>query len=501
MAEIELIGICKSFDGVPVLKDVSASFAAGEIHALMGANGAGKSTLMNILAGVKPADSGSIRLFGEERKIRSVRDAEDCGIVMIHQELNLMPDLTAAQNIFIGREPMRGPVIDDKQMNRDAKVLFEKVSLDADPSIPVRRLSVGKRQLLEIAKALSKKSRVLILDEPTAALSAAETEELFSVMRELRQQGICMIYISHRMDEIFRISDRITVLRDGVYVGTVEAKDTNKDELVQMMVGRTVRTYVKEENPALQNAPTVLEVRKLQCAATGVREVSFTLRRGEILGFAGLVGAGRSEAMRAMCAIDRKDRAKVFLHGKRMHFRSPADAVRRGICYLSEDRRRDGMLLHRSVSENTVISSLRRFVRYGQIDTAAADEAAAKICETVFTKYASLHQPIESLSGGNQQKVILARWLLADMDIFIFDEPTRGIDVGAKDEIYSAIEALAAAGKSVIVVSSESAELRRLCDRILVMCEGRITGELTARSADDETLLHYATMRGERKKS
>ena len=493
MADVEMNNIVKSYDGVPILKNVSAGFNGGEIHALMGANGAGKSTLMNILAGVTNADDGEIKIFGEKAVIKNISDAEKYGVVMIHQELNLMGDLTAAQNIFIGREPKKGIFIDDNKMNREAKKIFEKINLDIDLSCPVRMLSIGKRQMVEIAKALSKKSRILILDEPTAALSVAETNELFKIMRELKNQGICLIYISHRMNEIFSICDKITVLRDGCLAGTSPISEITRPDLVKMMVGRNVTENVIKEEKSFDGVPTILKVKHLFCAATGVKDVSFGLKKGQVLGFAGLVGAGRTETMRAITAIDRKDRAKVFVNGKRVHLRSPADAAKKGICYLSEDRRRDGMLLGCSVAENTVISSIKQFIKFGSVDSNAAMKKAAEVNESISSKYSSLLQPIETLSGGNQQKVIFARWLLAEMDIFILDEPTRGIDVGAKDEIYKIIEGLTNQGKSVILISSETSELRMLSDRIIVMCEGRITAKLKPSEADDETILKYAT--------
>ncbi len=493
MSDVEMKNIVKAYDGVPVLKNVSVGFNGGEIHALMGANGAGKSTLMNILAGVTGADGGEIHIFGEKAEIKNISDAEKYGIVMIHQELNLMGDLTAAQNIFIGREPKKGIFIDDNKMNREAEKLFEKMGLDIDLSSPVRSLSIGKRQMVEIAKALSKKSRVLILDEPTAALSTAETNELFKIMRELKQQGICLIYISHRMNEIFSICDRISVLRDGTFIGTSPSSELSRPDLVKMMVGRNVEENIIKEEASFDGVPEVLSVNHLFCAATGVKDVSFTLRKGEVLGFAGLVGAGRTETVRAMTSIDRKDRAKIYVNGSRVHLRSPADAKAKGICYLSEDRRRDGMLLGRSIAENTVISSLKQFIKFGSVNFEKAMKKAEEINKSVSSKYSSLNQPIESLSGGNQQKVILARWLLAKMDIIILDEPTRGIDVGAKEEIYEIIENLTKQGKSVILISSETSELRRLSDRIIVMCEGRITKELKVSEADDETILKYAT--------
>ena len=497
MSYFELKNIVKTFDGVAAVDDVSVGFERGEIHALMGANGAGKSTLMNILAGVLTPDSGELTIDGKRVRPRSVGDAEKLGIVMIHQELCLMGDLTAAQNVFIGREPRKGPFIDDSAMKAETKKIFDRLHLDVSPGELVEKLSVGKRQMVEIAKALSKNSRLLILDEPTAALSAAETEELFEIMRSLKEKGICMIYISHRMDEIFRISDRITVMRDGMVVGTAPSSELSPSLLVQMMVGRSVGEEKRAAPADKANAETVLEVRGLS-SGTAVRDVGFSLKKGEVLGFYGLVGAGRTETARAVVGIDRKDSGQILIGGKsgkpeRVKIHSPADAVRHGLCYLSEDRRRDGMLLGRSVTDNTVVSALGDFVRRGMILDGDSKNASAAVNRKTEVKYSSEAQPIETLSGGNQQKVIFSRWLLADADILILDEPTRGIDVGAKDDIYKIILALVDEGKSVIIISSEAAELRRVCGRILVMCEGRITAELSPEAADDETLLKYAS--------
>lgn len=487
---IEMKHINKSYDSVLVVKDVSAEFNGGEIHALMGANGAGKSTLMNVLSGSRTADSGEIYIDGNKETINNIRDAEALGIVMIHQELNLMDDLTVAQNIFVGREPKKGFIIDDNKMIEDSKALLKKVGLDIDPRILVKELSVGKRQMVEIAKALSKKSRVLILDEPTAALSANETEELFKIMNELKEEGICLIYISHRMKEIFRISQRITIMRDGQYVSCEETKNIDEQKLIYLMVGREVISSTKKVKE--NNNEVVLEVKNLSRNRV-FQDVSFSLKKGEIIGFYGLVGAGRSEIARAIMGIDKHYGGEIYIKGKKIKIKNIGDAVNNGLCYLSEDRRRDGMLFKHSLVDNAVISSIDNYNTLGIINENMCDQEFKKVNDLISTKYRDKNQYIETLSGGNQQKVLLSRWLLKNSDILILDEPTRGIDIGAKDEIYDVINELIENGKSIIVISSESEELRKLCDRILVVCEGRITADISPSEAEDDILLDYAT--------
>lgn len=487
---IEMKHINKSYDSVLVVKDVSAEFNGGEIHALMGANGAGKSTLMNVLSGSRTADSGDIYIDGNKVTINNIREAEALGIVMIHQELNLMDDLTVAQNIFVGREPKKGFIIDDNKMIEDSKALLKKVGLDIDPRILVKELSVGKRQMVEIAKALSKKSRVLILDEPTAALSANETEELFKIMNELKEEGICLIYISHRMKEIFRISQKITIMRDGQYVSCEETKNIDEQKLIYLMVGREVISSTKKVKE--NNNEVVLEVKNLSRNRV-FQDISFSLKKGEIIGFYGLVGAGRSEIARAIMGIDKHYGGEIYIKGKKIKIKNIGDAVNNGLCYLSEDRRRDGMLFKHSLVDNAVISSIDNYNTLGIINENMCDQEFTKVNDLISTKYRDKNQYIETLSGGNQQKVLLSRWLLKNSDILILDEPTRGIDIGAKDEIYDVINELIENGKSIIVISSESEELRKLCDRILVVCEGRITADIPPSEAEDDILLDYAT--------
>ena len=494
---LQMKDIDKRFSGVHALKSVSLELREGEVHALMGENGAGKSTLMKVLCGIHKRDGGEIVLFDEPVNFSTIKESQDAGIGIIHQELNMMNHLTVAQNIYIGREPMiNGIYIDDKKMEEDAKKLFDRIGVNIDPSAILGSLTVGKQQMVEIAKAVSRNSKILILDEPTAALTQLEVEELFEIMADLKSKGIGMIYISHRMDEINRISDRITVMRDGEYVGTLITKDTTKDEIVHMMVGRVIYGDKKEQSNVPEDAEVVLEVKNLN-RGKEIKNVSFKLRKGEILGFSGLMGSGRTEVARAIYGADPLDSGEVFVNGKKINIKTPAQAVENGICYLSEDRKRYGLLLDKSVAENSVLSSLDDYIKAGWINDGKIEKDAIRENAKLKTKTPSVRQLTRNLSGGNQQKVIIARWLLRNSDIFIFDEPTRGIDIGAKSEMYTLMEELASQGKSVIMISSELAEIQRLSDRVVVMCEGKITGELDIKDATQEKIMAYATMREE----
>ena len=491
---LKMTDIKKEFSGVRALKNACLELKAGEVHALMGENGAGKSTLIKVLCGIHRPDGGEIEYFGERVSFSGIAASQAAGISVIHQELNMMNHLTVAQNIYIGREPMRFGMIDDSRMIEDTERLFERIGVKIDPAATLGSLTVGKQQMVEIAKAISRECRLLVLDEPTAALTQPEVEELFKIMNELRDKGIGMIYISHRMDEINRISDRVTVMRDGEYAGTVNTAETTKDEIVHMMVGRVIYGDRKKKSNTPEDAQTVLEVKGL-CVGNEVRDVSFSLKRGEILGFAGLMGAGRTETARAIYGADRRDSGRIFVNGTEVDISSPEDAVRRGICYLSEDRKHYGLMLSKSVAENTVLASLSDFVNMGWIDDSEIERRAREKNELLRTKTPSMEQQVRNLSGGNQQKVIVARWLIKNSDIFIFDEPTRGIDIGAKSEMYELMERLACEGKSIIMISSELAEILRLSDRVIVMCEGRITGELDISEASQEEIMKYATKR------
>ena len=491
---LKMSGIQKFFSGVHALKSVDFELKSGEVHALMGENGAGKSTLIKVLCGIHKRNAGTIELFGKEVDFNNIAESQDAGISVIHQELNMMNHLTVAQNIYIGREPKKGIMIDDKKMENDARKLFERIGVNIDPSVKLGTLTVGKQQMVEIAKAVSHECKLLVLDEPTAALTQPEVEELFKIMNDLRDKGIGMIYVSHRMDEINRISDRVTVMRDGEYVGTVITKDTTKDEIVRMMVGRVIYGDKKEKSSVPEDAPVVLEVNNL-CRGKEVKNVSFKLRRGEILGFAGLMGAGRTEVARAIYGADHKDCGEILINGKPVNIKTPEQAVKNGICYLSEDRKQFGLMLIKSVAENSALASLDNYIKGGWINDSKIKEDAERVNKLLKTKTPSMDQQLKNLSGGNQQKVIVARWLLKDSDIFIFDEPTRGIDIGAKSEMYELMEDLAKQGKSIIMISSELAEIQRLSDRIIVMCEGRKTAELDIADASQEEIMKYATMR------
>ena len=489
---LEMRHIQKYFPGVHALNDARLDLMAGEVLALVGENGAGKSTLMKVLTGVYSMDSGEIIFDGRPVEIHSTRDSQALGISIIHQELNLMPDLTVAENIFIGREPMLGMVIDKKRQNADAQALLSSLGLRFRPETVVKTLTVAGQQMVEIAKALSyPNTRVLIMDEPSAALSEAEVEELFVFIRALKQRGIGIIYISHRMQELKVIADRVTVMRDGQYVGTRGMAEVTMDEIVSMMVGRVIFEQPKQASQVPPDAPVVLEARGLRSPA--VKDVSFTLRRGEILGFAGLMGAGRTETMRLICGADPRTGGAIFINGREIDVRTPSDGVKAGIGYLSEDRKRYGLCLGLSVADNIALPSLRNFIRGVVVRQRAIRERAHHYRGQINIKTPTVDSQVVSLSGGNQQKVVLSKWLLRDCDVLIFDEPTRGIDVGAKNEIYKLMNQLVAEGKSIIMISSELPELLRLSDRIAVMCEGRLTGMMNIEDATQEKIMALAT--------
>lgn len=494
-ALVSIQNLSKSFPGVKALDKVCFDLMPGEVHALMGENGAGKSTLMKILAGVYQKDSGEVLLDGRPVDIESPAHAQSLAIGIIHQELHLMGHLTAAQNIFLGREPRKaaGLFLDEEQLNRNAQALFDRLNLVLAPTTIVGELTVARQQMVEIAKALSHQSRVLIMDEPTAALNNAEIDELFRIIRQLKSEGVGIVYISHKMDEIQRIADRITVMRDGAYIATVAAT-TPMAEVIAMMVGRKLETTEKHI-PDTSDKEVLLDVRGLN-RGRAIRDVSFTVRKGEILGFAGLMGAGRTEVARAIFGADPIDAGEVWVHGRRIPLRSPQDAVRAGIGYLSEDRKNFGLATGMDVESNITLPSLKRWLRWGMfLHQAAIHAIGEQMVQKLRIKTPSLTQTARLLSGGNQQKVVIAKWLVQDCDVLIFDEPTRGIDVGAKSEIYKLLNDLAAQGRAIIVISSELPEVLHLSHRIVVMCEGRITGEVRGDEATQESLMALATQR------
>ena len=487
-------GIDKSFPGVHALDHVDLEVCRGEVHALMGENGAGKSTLMKVLTGIYSKDEGSITYEGREVEFTNPREAQDAGIVIVHQELNMLGHLTVAQNIFIGREFMKGALIDDKKMNEEAKKLFDQLGIDIDPRETMSRLTVGRQQMCEIAKAISHDAKVIIFDEPSAALTEAEIEELFKIIRELREKQLGIVYISHRMDEIKVITYRVTVMRDGGYVGTLITKDSTKDDIINMMVGRVIYEDPKSQSNVPADAPVVLKVEHLN-AGRMVRDVSFELRKGEILGFSGLMGAGRTETARALFGADPKEGGDIYVNGQKVEIKTPQDAVKCGIGYLSEDRKRYGIVVQKTVAENSTMATLENYMSGLFINKKQEKETAQQYVDLLKTKTPGVDQLVVNLSGGNQQKVVIAKWLVRNCDILIFDEPTRGIDVGAKSEIYHLMNELVAQGKSIIMISSEMTEILRMSDRIVVMCEGRKTGELDIAEATQERIMHAATLR------
>lgn len=491
---VKMEGICKSFPGVKALDHCQFQLHGGEVHALIGENGAGKSTLMKVLTGVYQKDEGHVYYEGQQVEFTTPKLAQDKGISIIHQELNLMPDLTVAQNIFIGREPKGFLFLKEKQLNEDAKEILQSLHLDIDPETKIEDLTVAQQQMVEIAKALSFKSKVLIMDEPTAALTESEIVELFLIVRKLKSQGVGIVYISHRMEELKVICDRVTVMRDGKYIDTKKMAEVTIPEIINMMVGREFNDdmVAKVGDP---NSEVILEVKNLNQGKT-IRDVNFKLKKGEILGFAGLMGAGRTEVARAIFGADKVDSGEIYLRGQRIKNKSPKEAVTNGIGYLSEDRKRYGLVLGLGVDTNTVLANFKDYMKMGSfVDEDKVTDMANKQIADLKIKTPSSKQEVKNLSGGNQQKVVIGKWLAKDCDILIFDEPTRGIDVGAKGEIYKLLNDLVEEGKSIIMISSDLPEILRMSHRVMVMCEGRITGELSRDEATQEKIMEYATAR------
>ena len=489
--------IDKSFPGVHALDHVNFEVKRGEVHALMGENGAGKSTLMKVLTGIYQKDSGTITYKGKPTEFHNTREAQEAGVVIVHQELNMIGDLTVAQNIFIGREPKKGIRVDDKKMIEDSKKLFKDLNIEIDPREKMSNLTVGKQQMCEIAKAISHKAEVIIFDEPSAALTEKEIADLFEIIKDLRKKNLGIVYISHRMDEIKVITDRVTVMRDGGYVGTLITAQSTKEDIINMMVGRVIYEDPKEHSMVAPDAPVVLRVEHLN-AGKMVQDVSFELRKGEILGFSGLMGAGRTETARALFGADPKQSGKISIMGKdgQLHevtINSPQDAVKYGIGYLSEDRRRYGVVVQKSVTENTTLATMEEYTSGLFINKGKEKKVTEKYVKELATKTPTTDQLVVNLSGGNQQKVVIAKWLTRDSEILIFDEPTRGIDVGAKNEIYKLMSKLAAEGKSIIMISSEMTEILRMSDRIIIMCEGKVTGDIDISEATQENIMTKAT--------
>ncbi len=491
-------GIDKRFSGVHALKAVDFELRAGEIHALVGENGAGKSTLMKILTGIHERDAGEIHYLGKLFNPRDPGHAMDMGIGIIHQELNMMDHLSVAENIYIGREDTKagGLLLDKRSQNQRTAELLDRLNMNIDPTATLGKLTVGKQQMVEIAKTVSRRLQILILDEPTASLTDTEIDELFAIMRDLANQGVAMIHISHRLDEIHRITDRVSVLRDGEMVGTRDTKDVTKQEIINMMVGRVIYEEPKQKSAVAADAPIALQVQNLN-AGPQVKDISFYLRKGEILGFAGLIGAGRSETARAIFGADEVQSGSIKINGRPVMIRSPQDAVDHGIAYLSEDRKRYGLALNLAVKDNIVMATYDEFQSGPFIKKGAINEAAREYVNKLRIKTPSVDQLLRNLSGGNQQKVVLAKWLIKNCDILIFDEPTSCIDDTATTEIYTLMNDLAREGKAIMMISSELPEIHRMSDRVIVMCEGRITGELDIAEANQEEIMEYATMRAQ----
>ena len=488
-------GVSKSFPGVKALEDMHLDLRRGEVLALVGENGAGKSTLMKLLSGIYTADEGEFFLDGEPYEPTSPKHALELGISIIHQEFNLMPDLTVAQNLFIGREPVSSKIFtSERRLNAQARELIERLHLPLEPDELVGNLTVAKQQMVEIGKALSYDPKLLIMDEPSAALNDAEVAVLHELIRRFVRPETGVIYISHRLEELRRIADRITVIRDGRFVGTRRLEATTMQDVIAMMVGRELATDAKPVG-VRDDREVVLEVSGLSTKSL-LKDVSFEVRKGEILGFAGLMGAGRTEVARAIVGADRSDAGTIRLRGREIRIHNPAEAAKHRIGYLSEDRKHFGLLLEQEVNANIGLSALvDRFQAWGFVKDKAMRATSARYVGTLHIKTPSVAQTVKNLSGGNQQKVVIAKWLVKDCDILIFDEPTRGIDVGAKEEIYRLLNELAAGGKSIIMISSELPEILRMSHRIVVMSEGRVTGSLDADEATQESVMHYATLR------
>lgn len=497
---IEIDRITKRFPGVVALENVSLPIAAGECHAIVGENGAGKSTLMKILSGVISQYEGDLRLRGRAVRFRSTRDAESAGVSIIHQELNLVEQLTAAANIFLGRERhgMFG-LLDDRAMERMAGELLAELECHVAPQTPAGNLRVGDQQLIEIAKALSLNTEILIMDEPTSALTEAEVERLYRVLSGLRKRGVTILYISHKLDEIFRLSDRVTVLRDGRLVATLPTADTNATEVTHLMVGRAMEAI--DFGAPRELGEVVLETKDLCLPRLGharpwrLQDVSFSLRRGEILGIAGLMGAGRTELLECLFgATQQPPTGEILLAGRPVRFRDPHDAMRARIAFVTEDRKRLGLFSQMSVGQNVTLCRLPQATRGGWISRHREQRMAGRMVERLGVKTAGLDTPMTSLSGGNQQKVILGRWLLTEPRLLLLDDPTRGVDVGAKADLYRLMKELCRTGIAIVMTSSELPELLTVCDRILVLSEGRLTADFTREEATEQKIMEAATL-------
>ena len=490
---LKLDHIEKSFPGVKALKDITLHVKKGEVRGLVGENGAGKSTMMKVLTEIIPMDSGRITIDGQAVSITSPLHAQTLGLSIIFQEFNLVNSLSIAENIYVGRLPKKGMRgIQWKKVHEDAKALLNRVGLDVDPSARVGSLSVAGKQMVEIAKALSQNSKIIIMDEPSATLTDKELEHLFGIIDDLKKQGVTVIYISHRLDEIFRLCDSVTVIRDGEVIDTNPIESLTKELIISKMVGRNM----DQEYPVRAGSSSdevILEVRDL-CRKGVFEHINFSLHKGERLGIAGLVGAGRTEIVRAIFGADKLTGGEILLHGKPVTIRSPKEAISHKIALVTEDRKTQGLVLESSISENTTLAALKKICRAGFVNRREENSVAAQYVETLKTKTPGTKALVLNLSGGNQQKVVLAKWLYTDAEVLILDEPTRGIDVGAKYEIYQLINQLADSGKAIIIISSEMPEVISMSDRLLVIHDGKCKGELTGDQKTGENIMKYAIL-------
>lgn len=489
---LQMENITKEFPGVKALDNVQLKVRKGTVHALMGENGAGKSTLMKIIIGMYTPDKGKIIFDGEEVVLKGINDALDKGISMIHQELSPIPEMTVAENIFLGRKPMYGKsgIVNGKKLTQMTQDLLDSLEINLDPNMKMYELSIANTQMVEIAKAISFHSKLVIMDEPTSAITDKEVAQLFKMIRSLKEKGVGIIYITHKMSELYEIADDISVFRDGTYVGSESAKNLENEQLIKMMVGRELTQIFNKPIPKI--GEIALSVKNLT-KNRHFQDVSFEVRKGEILGFAGLMGSGRTEILETIFGLKTPDHGEVYIHGEKVNIKNSRDAVKNNLGFLTEDRKLTGLFLPLSVKENMITVNIDSYVSMGLLNDKKINADCTKQKEQLLIKTPDIEQIVGNLSGGNQQKVLLARWLLKNPDILFLDEPTRGIDVGAKSEFYNLIFELANQGKAVIVVSSEMAEILGLCDRIMVMHEGRISGELSREEATQEKIMQYAT--------
>lgn len=487
---LEMHGISKNFGGVKALSDVSLKLKKAEIHALIGENGAGKSTLIKILAGAYQKDQGTIKLNGEEVKMSSSKDAIDLGVSVIYQEFMLAPDLTVAENIYIDSMSGSSLFINWKKLIKNAKEQLIKLGFDdIDPEEKVGNLTVAHQQIVEICKCLARNSKILVFDEPTAVLTFSETKRLLSIVKKLKAEGVSIVFISHRLEELFEISDKITVLKDGKYVDTVETSSINKEKLVTMMVGRDISQLFPDRNAEI--GKEILRVENLY-ANQHIEDVSFSVKQGEVVGFSGLVGSGRTETMRAIFGADKIESGKIIYFGKEVRFKSPREAIKNGFGLLAEDRKNQGLIIEQSIRMNTTLAKMKKIKKMDVINHKYEQEVVTDLLASISTRYGHTDNETNSLSGGNQQKIAIAKWLFADCKFIVLDEPTRGVDIGAKTEIYKIINRLAEAGVGIIVISSEMAEIIGVCDRAVVMREGKVTGEVDKANLNEDNLIKLA---------